>query len=300
VFASRTATRVCFALFAAGGSAHAEGGQKCIADYESAQSQRQAGHYAAALAKFQSCAVSSCPSAINQECSGWVAKVDAQFPSVVVRVTDQTQNTRKTIIGARVSIDGFERSQWSDSAGIKLDPGDHVVRAEAGGYVPVESHFTLPAEHTKVVVSLVMSPSTSSAEPAPPAALPAPAPPATSTSKSGEVASVDQGGGSSTVFMWVFGGVGVAGMAGFTYLGLSGMHDRNQLDSCKPQCDPARVDQARLKLTLADVSLGVGVASLGAAVWLFFANRNDSSGARAHVGLSALPGGVSATAGTRF
>jgi hypothetical protein len=281
------------ALMTMRGVAHAEGGQKCIADYESAQSLQKAGHFGAAVAKFQSCASSSCPAAINQECSAWATKVDAKVPSVVLRVNDDLQ---EPILGARVWIDGAERAQWSDSAGVKLDPGEHVARAEAGGYTPSEIHFTLPPERATTVVSLTMLLSAGSTESG--AAAPAAAKAATSPAPAFTTERPDHGGGSN-VFMWVFGGVGVAGMAGFTYLGLSGMADRSDLNRCKPYCDPSAVDRARLKLTLADVSLGVGVASLGAAVWLFFSNRSDG-GSQAHVGISALPGGVSATAGARF
>ncbi len=106
-------------------------------------------------------------------------------------------------------------------------------------------------------------------------------------------------GNSTRTLAYVFGGVGVLAMGGFAYFGLAGMHEKHELDACKPYCDSSRVDSARLKLTLADVALGVGIASLGAAVWLYVASRESDAG-RTRVGIGVLPAGVVVAAASVF
>lgn len=272
-------------LLTLGGVLHAESAQNCIGDYETGQSLRRDGHYQEALAKFGACASAACPSAISLECVAWASKLDAASPRIVVRAQDERE---RALSGVRVFVDGVERQPIPGSSEIQVDPGEHVVRGEAPGHAPAEGHVEVPDDPRGRLVVLVLR---TEVKPGTPIAQVGVAPP-----EQGEEA---PHGNTKRVLAYVFGGVGIAAMGGFAYFGLSGMHDKHELDTCKPYCDPSRVDSARLKLTLADVSLGVGIASLGAAVWLYVVSRDDG-GAHTQVGVMPLPGGVAATALTRF
>jgi hypothetical protein len=59
-------------------------------------------------------------------------------------------------------------------------------------------------------------------------------------------------------------------------LGVLGKSQRDDLrDSCAPSCPEDDVGSVRTKLILADVSLGVGVVSLGVATYLFIASAGS-------------------------
>ena len=66
-------------------------------------------------------------------------------------------------------------------------------------------------------------------------------------------------------------GLGAAALGSFAFFAITGKSDENDLhDSCSPNCPEDDVDAVRTKYLVADISLGVGIASLGAATWLFF------------------------------
>jgi hypothetical protein len=284
----RFSARVFLATLAVGVVAHAEDAQNCISDYEDAQTLRREAHYERALAKFGACAAPACPSAVSLECVAWASKLDATMPRIVVRAQDEHE---RPIAGVLVKVDDLERGRLPAAAEMKLDPGEHVIRAEAWGYSPVEAHVVVEDDpRPRPLVLLLRNELVAQA-------------PRTTTSDSGSSPSISTDkaphANSTRVLAYVFGGLGVVAMGGFAYFGLAGTHEKHELDACKPYCDPSRVDSARLKLTLADVSLGVGIASLGAAVWLYVASR-DGGSRQARVGVMALPGGVAAAAAARF
>jgi hypothetical protein len=219
----------------------------------------------------------------------WASKLDASTPRVLVRVQDEHETP---VAGVSVSVDGVARGQLPRAAEIKLDPGEHVIRCEAPGYSPAEAHVVLADDPRPRPVMFLLRKLSAAGTPSSMAG-----PPEVSPPKPVEDA---PRGNSTRVLAYVFGGVGVVAMGGFAYFGLSGMHEKHELDtSCKPYCDWSRVDSARLKLILADVSLGIGLASLGAAVWLYVASLDDGGG-QARVGVVVLPGGAGAAAAVRF
>jgi hypothetical protein len=68
----------------------------------------------------------------------------------------------------------------------------------------------------------------------------------------------------------------VAGIAGFVILGAMGRSKQSDLDgSCgrTHSCAQSDVDSIKTKYLLADVSLGLGIAGLGAGVALFFLSQ---------------------------
>ena len=92
-------------------------------------------------------------------------------------------------------------------------------------------------------------------------------------------------------------GVGVAGLAGFTWLGLAARSGESDLESCSPACSEARVSSVRTRYVLSNVSLGVGVAALGAAAWILFSGSSpDSLAEPADTGVAIIADGEGARA----
>lgn len=63
--------------------------------------------------------------------------------------------------------------------------------------------------------------------------------------------------------------VSLVGFGAFAGFGLYGNSQKRSLETCKPACDPLRVDEVKRDYIIADVGLGVGVVFLGLATWSF-------------------------------
>jgi hypothetical protein len=68
---------------------------------------------------------------------------------------------------------------------------------------------------------------------------------------------------------WILGGVGVVAAGAFAYFAVSGRSQETDLaNTCSPRCPSDDVTGLRHSYLAADISWGVGVVSLGAAVLL--------------------------------
>jgi hypothetical protein len=70
------------------------------------------------------------------------------------------------------------------------------------------------------------------------------------------------------------GGVGLIGLGGFGLLTEWGRRDNRMLAQCSPSCPQATVDHIRRLYIAADISLGVGIAAIGAACWVYVSSRS--------------------------
>lgn len=213
--------------------------RECAAAYVDAQVARKAGHLLDARAKLIACSDRRCPAALRRDCQPWLVEVDTAIPSLTVRVVDAAG---APVSDARVTLDG---SPFDESVGV--DPGDRVLRVEADGMKPTESRVRLTAGEgrRKVVVRL----DGAAQAPAPP---PRPEP-------------IARNGVSATPF--VLGAIGLVGVGAFAMLGSLGSAKKGDLDAsgCKPNCAPDEVSSVKTLYVAADVSIGVGAASLVAA-----------------------------------
>jgi hypothetical protein len=73
---------------------------------------------------------------------------------------------------------------------------------------------------------------------------------------------------------YILGGVGVAGVAAFGVLGLIAKDEHEDLPKCYPSCTDSDVSRVKTMYTVANVSLGLGIASLGTATFFYFKSRS--------------------------
>jgi hypothetical protein len=278
------------------GVARADEKAACVAASDQAQSLRDEGKYRTARASLVECARDACPGIVRRDCEKWLTDLDAAQPTVVFGARDPKGND---VTGTHVLIDGTPLLDHLDGKPTAVDPGEHVFRYEAPGAVFVEQRVVVRVNEKNRVLTAILMPQSTPAVAQPPVA--PPAPPA-------DVAPVDTGAQRAgvPVATWVFLGVTAVGGAGFAYFGLSGQSDVANMRAsggCAPNCPESQVDSARTKLNIADVSLGVGVVSLGLAAYFFF-TRGDAPRSAAALNVlpdvEARPGGGVATIRARF
>ncbi|MGC4090706.1 MAG: hypothetical protein QM756_23110 [Polyangiaceae bacterium] len=240
-------------------------GAVCAEAYEKAQEQRKAGQLVGARESLQSCLNDACPDFIRGDCTAWFSEVQAELPTLVFQARAQGEDLSQV----RVSAGERVLSARLDGQAVELDPGEYDLRFEAEGMRPFTQHVVVArGERNRLIeVQLVPLPSTSEPPPAPPKVVPAPPPVAKARSWAAPL---------------VFGGIGVLGVGAFAGLGAWGRSQESSLkNSCSPDCSSQQVGEVRTKYLLADVSLGVGVASLALGAYFLIAGSSSDAAARA-------------------
>lgn len=217
----------------------------CVSEYVAAQQDRLDGHLSSAQAHLQVCAQATCPPAVNVDCVQWLREIGALLPTVifVARSPDG-----KDVPQARVFVD--EHAELVDGRALSLDPGDHSVRVEAPGFSPTsEQLFVQQGERNRsITVTLQPSASTRVAHRGPP------------------------------ITAYVLSAAGIATVAIGAIVLASGIHDAKHLQaSCKPNCSDDEVDSARAKIVVGNVGVGLGVAAVAGAVWVYLAQSPSTS-----------------------
>jgi hypothetical protein len=278
--------------------ARADEKQRCIAASEQGQELRDSGKYRLAREAFGACARSSCPSLVRRDCGNWQAELEESWPSLIVAANDGTGND---LVDVRVLLDGAPLLTKLDGQPARIDPGEHVLRCEADGYRAAEERVVVRAGEKGRVVRLQLVPLR--AAPATIAAGDrAPAAPSGASGESTNAA------GTKRTSAYVFGAISLTAFVSEAYFGLTGISDRNALmaSPCAQSatCSPGSVDSIRTKFTVADISLGVGLASAALATYLYLTSARsepkDPSAHSALVDFTPLSGGGAATMTRRW
>ncbi len=244
--------------------------ETCVAAYDESQRTRRAGKLVKTRDTLLVCAQESCPPAVTKACTRWLEEVNASLPTVVLGAKD---GTGRDVIDVEVFDGTTAISDKLDGRAVPLDPGAHELRfVFPGGVEVVERVLLRESEKNRVVTAqLPATPKPSNEVQDKPAPREPPAPqPAPST-------------GPPTASI-VLGAVGVAALASFAYFGITAKRDADDLDeSCAPNCPKADTDAVKNKALIADISLGVGIASLAGATYFWVTAQPASGGSRARI-----------------
>ena len=219
----------------------------CVKAYEQAQEQRHSGKLLAARVQLQSCAREECPEFIRNDCAAWYDALQAEMPTVVFAA----RSARRDLTDVRVSLGKRVLTSRIDGEAIELDPGEYDLEFSAPGMQPLTERVLISRGERNRLQRVELLPSVTGADAVgKPASLPAP-----------------------TQRSWlapaVLGGVAIVGLSSFGVLAAWGHSAESALETtCSPHCSEAQISSVKTKYTAADVSLAVGLASLGLATYL--------------------------------
>lgn len=230
----------------------------CAQASEDAQQLRTDGHPREARERLLVCVRDVCPQVVRKDCTLWLAEVEAALPSVVINARDGQGHD---LVNVRVTMDGKPFTDKVDGKSIAVNPGIHVFRYEADDAPAIEEKVVVrEGEKNRELVVTFKTPG--------PAVAPVPEPPTPGVVTPPPAPATRSGPPALT---YVLAGVAVVAAGGYAYLGIAGKNDVDNLRStCAPACSQSQKDSASQQLLGANISFGVGVASLAAAaiVWI--------------------------------
>jgi hypothetical protein len=248
-----------------------EPGARCVYYHLEAQRQRRAKKLIEAKTAMRECAMSECPTMVQQDCLQWIQSIDEQTPSVVFSI----EADGKPVTGAKITIDGVDIDASTANA-VPLNPGPHAYVVSNPPYEPQSGSLNvLEGQRYRVFNVRFEQP-----KPAMPQPLPGPA------VRMETVRPVP-------VATWVLLGVGVVGAGAFAGMGLTGKSQEADLkDVCSPNCTDHDTKSMRSLYLGADIAAGVGAAALISAGIVFL--TRPSYEREVAVGVAPLRGGFQA------
>jgi hypothetical protein len=265
--------------------------EACFESAERAQPLMRDRKLRAASRELAVCSRDVCPRAARTDCKAWLDEISRVEPTVVFRAREARAGGDVAVDDVKVSVDGEAVvASRIDETPVLLDAGAHLFRFEHGSFAAVEQRLELHEGESRRVVDVVFrsagsTPGASSVTPSSGST----APRSTST----HVPSLAWGllGGSVLAF-----GVGIT----FEAVGLSARSTLANGCGTRRDCNQSDVDSAHSQVLAGDVAVGIGVALLAGAAYVYFTrgpatSSHDTSALR--FGVSPLAGGVAAALG---
>jgi len=231
----------------------------CIDGADDGQALRDEGKLRDARARLLTCANTACPSAIAKDCGTWLADVESRIPTVVVSAVDAAGND---LVDVKVLLDGQPFLERLSGTEVSIDPGPHHLRYEhtaVPGSPSIEENIVIyERQKGRALVAKFH------------AAHPESSPQGASAPESSAAPARHP---SAPIAAYVVGGVGLVALGSAAFFGLRGRADYSNLDdTCgrTRSCPQSDIDAVKTKFTIADISLGVGIAAIGVAAVLYF------------------------------
>jgi hypothetical protein len=253
-------------------SAHADSEvDACISAHADGQVLHKNKRLLAARAKFQACASDRCPGLIRDDCQRFGEQVDTSLPRLVLAASDEQG---RVLTDVRVLLDNRPFVSRLDGRPLALDPGAHRLRFETTDGQSRELFVVAQENQDLRRISADFRKDNAQRPPSEPAS-------AVPTAS------------------YVLGGIGVLALGSFAYFGMRG----NATKDCARPCSQDEVDRMNSQYLIADISLGIGLVSLGAATYLLFTRPSPSaspSAAQVSLRLASRPSGAALEAVGQF
>jgi hypothetical protein len=241
----------------------------CLAAAASGQNLRDAHELVEARDQFRLCAAAGCPAIVQSDCAGWIEAVEKVLPTVVLSAKNAAG---ADLFEVTVSLDGKPLAARLDGQAIPIDPGPHAFHFEAAGGTADQKILVKEGAQSQPVTAIIAATAAASPTPPQPAASPTPPQP------------VRDGSGQRTIAL-VTGGVGIAGIAAGSVLGVMASSSWNRAqnecgspDRC-PQPGQGVSDERRASslATGSTIAFVLGGAAVATGAVLFFTARVEKS-----------------------
>lgn len=224
--------------------------QECSDLHLATQMTRAEARLTQAAEAAHQCGNDSCPELIRHECRTWSAELEAAIPQLNLVVQDEEG---KAVLAPRVEIDNKLLASSREHE-LRLNPGRHTVHISAAGFQEWEREVELSeGKVLRLAVDLQKVP-----EPANP----------------------------RRTAGWVFLGVGAASGIAAVILGVNARRLETNLENCSPDCSEGAVSRVQTQYILTNVAWGLGLASGGAGVVLWWTSRDANQATALGVGLT--------------
>ena len=258
--------------------------RECAQAHQQAQVFSKQGQLLQAREQMLRCARADCPDLIVEDCAGWLPALESRIPTAVFAVSDELGRdvTEITVNDQQ----GRVIASRADGRAVELDPGMYVLRFTAAGFNAQEARIVVREAEKSRILRIVLRPLTSAAPASHPAQI---------SSRTIPLAS------------YILAGVALGGGAVFAYAGLRSNALASRFDergcssaATNSECQDL-ASSGELHSNVANISLAVGVASLGAAVLIYALTPPTLRPADAPLtSLTPMRGGALLQWGTRF
>lgn len=242
--------------------------RECLSAYENSQRFRRRGNLKQSVETLHACMKDACPAVLRRDCASWLGEVERAMPSAVFVVRD---GAGADVSDVEVYVEDELVTNYVPGKAIPLDPGTLHVRFERAPFPAVERVVVLAEGEKDRRIEVEMGPPR-----------PAAAAPALVARPSAERASVDV---TTPVpgLVYVLAGIGLASAGAGSVFLVRGNQEKSELEVCRPDCDPNRVESSRASIIAGDVMLGVGAAALVTAAIVFVTRGRTTIGATSTV-----------------
>ena len=257
--------------------------EQCAHAYETAQEAKAEGRFQESIAELRICAQPVCPSFVQTECAAWLDEVEAELPSIVVRVVGKNG---EDVDSAVVKIDEEIAEGILSGRAFALNPGKHQLWVQLEGEEPkTQSLMVSQGQKNRLVTvsyeeKAVAGPTSTTAAP------------------------IEYEPNPLRVWSYVIGGTGLAAIGVGIGVGLAAVSDQNTLESdcgltgslCDQDEYNSRKDSIDSQKIIADITWISGAALAIGGVVMFIATpprpKKPAEGvALQSWGVTPLPGG---------
>jgi hypothetical protein len=232
---------------------------QCASAYEAAQELRTQSKLREARNNLLVCAQAVCPAFIKKDCSKWLSEVEAALPTVVLSARAKGQDVTDVV----VKIDGDEFTDTLDGKALPVDPGPHTFTFESDEFGTKELRYVVKEGQKSQSIEIEFTGADNRAD---------------DPGGDGGAAISTADAAESKTLAYVLLGVGVVGVGGFAYFGLTANSEKDDLACADTAtCSDDELSPIRKKYLLADISLGIGLVSLGVGTYLLLSSGSKSS-----------------------
>ena len=256
----------------------------CVFAYKNAETLAKAGQLREAKTSMLKCAHPTCGGNVSRECGRRVAEIESDIPTIVPIVINEDG---ETVTDVSVTMDGEVIAARTDGRAVPVDAGRHEFIFRSGRQLLATVRTVIVQGQRNRTIEIALR---SGRTPLAKSNIPATAaPPGLERASMVENSNDDEeapamapgdahslSGRYVSTTTYVMGAAAALGVGGYFLTTYIGNRDAGQLEACRPNCDQATVDAIQNKFLAGKISLGVGLAALAGATYLYF--TSDSSG----------------------